>query len=88
MDLKNKQKNVRTIDTADAIIAKLEENERTLKSQDKAPIKEDLHLLKSIYHAIELLKTNPFAGTTVKHKQWPKEFEELPNIFRTDLSQN
>ncbi|GEM_PF-6251876 len=88
MDLKNKQKNIRSIGAADELITKLEENERTLKSKDKVPNKEDTQLVKSIYHAIELLKTNPFAGTTILHKNWPENLESLPNLFHIDLSQN
>ncbi|MDO8661304.1 MAG: hypothetical protein Q7K43_05425 [Candidatus Woesearchaeota archaeon] len=88
MDLKNKQKNIRTIDSADQLIAQLEEKTHPIKSQEKTPSKEDIQLLKSIYHAIEILKTNPFAGTTVSHKNWPKNLELLPNIFSIDLSQN
>jgi len=58
-----------------------------LEAEGKTPPKEDSQLLKSIYRALDLLKTNPFAGENVKRELWPQEFENFPNLFRMELSQ-
>jgi Txe/YoeB family toxin of Txe-Axe toxin-antitoxin module len=87
MDLKGKQKVVKTIGAADESLAKLEEGIHAWEAQGKTPPKADAQLLKSIYHAIDLLKNNPFAGDPVPSKLWPKELEHLPNLFRMELSQ-
>ena len=42
---------------------------------------------KSIYHALNLLKVNPFEGDPVAHKLWPPDYEKFPNLFRMELSQ-
>ena len=86
MELKDKQKIVKIIGTAEAALAKLELNVHALEAQGKTPSKEDAQLLKSIYRALDLLKTNPFVGDPVPHRVWPREFEHLPNLFRMELS--
>ena len=87
MDLKDKEKIVQIIGAAEIALAKLEETIHGLEAQGKTPAKEDVQLLKSIYRALDLLKTNSFTGNPVPHKLWPKEFESLPNLFRIELSQ-
>ncbi len=87
MDLKDKQKIVQVIGAAETALAKLEESIHTLEAQGKTPAKADAQLLKSIERALNLLKTNPFVGDSVKQELWPKEFSSLPNLFRMELSQ-
>ncbi len=87
MDLKDKQKIVQTIGSADQAIVKLEENIQAAEAQGKTPAKADTQLLKSIHRIIELLKTQPFIGEPVPHDLWPKEFSTFPNLFRMELSQ-
>lgn len=87
MDLKDKEKIVQIIGAAETALAKLEEGIRSLEAQGKTPPKADTQLLKSIHRALDLLKTNPFTGDNVQRKLWPKEFENLPNLFRMELSQ-
>ncbi len=87
MDLKDKQKIVQVIGAAETALAKLEESIHALQAQGKTPPKTDTQLLKSIERALNLLKTNPFAGDNVKKDLWPKEFINLPNLFRMELSQ-
>ncbi|MBI1972628.1 type II toxin-antitoxin system RelE/ParE family toxin [Candidatus Woesearchaeota archaeon] len=87
MDLKDKQKIVKVIGAAETALAQLETQIHTLEAQGKTPAKADKQLLKSITHALDLLKTNPFAGHPVQHHLWPKEFKQLPNLFRMELSQ-
>ena len=87
MELKDKQKIVKTIGEADEAILKLESTIKSFESEGKSPPKSDLQLLKSIYRSIELLKIKPFAGDNVSSALWPKEFENLPNLFRMELSQ-
>ncbi len=87
MDLKDKGKIVKVIGDAEKALTKLEESIRSLEAQGKTPPKADKQLLTSIERALNLLKTNPFAGNSVPHRLWPKEFSELPNLFRMELSQ-
>ncbi len=87
MELKDKQKIVKVIGTAESALEKLEEKTRAFEAQGKTPPKEDAQLLKSIYRALDLLKSNSFAGCNVPHKLWPKEFSDFPNLFRMELSQ-
>ncbi len=87
MDLKDKQKIVQVIGSADFALTKLEESVHSFEAQGKTPPKQDKQLLKSIHRALDTLKAKPFAGDNVPHKLWPKEFERLPNLFRTELSQ-
>lgn len=87
MDLKDKQKIVKVIGAAENALAKLEEKTHAFEAQGKTPPKEDAQLLKSIYRALDLLKSNPFAGDNVPHNLWPKEFSDFPNLFRMELSQ-
>ena len=87
MELRDKEKIVKTIGAADLAILKLENNINTFESEGKSPPKSDVQLLNSIHRSIEMLKTNPFAGDNVQRDLWPKEFESLPNLFRMELSQ-
>lgn len=87
MDLKEKEKIVQVVGTAETALAKLEESVHALEAQGKTPSKADVQLLKSIHRALDLLKQNPFVGDNVPHKLWPKEFSHLPNLFRMELSQ-
>ena len=87
MDLKDKEKIVKVIGAAESALAKLEESVHTIEAQGKTPAKADKQLLNSIERALNLLKSNPFAGESVPHRLWPKEFSELPNLFRMELSQ-
>ncbi len=87
MELKDKEKIVKVIGAADAALIKLEESVHALEVQGKTPPKADKQLLESIKRSLDLLKTNPFAGNSVPHKLWPKEFSELPNLFRMELAQ-
>ncbi len=81
MDLKDKEKVVKIIGNADILLEELEKN---IKDKEK---KEDKQLLKSIQYSLDILKTNPFNGYPVPNKLWPKEFQDLPNLFRMELSQ-
>ncbi len=87
MELKDKQKIVQVIGAAETALAKLEENIHALQAQGKTPAKADAQLFKSIERALNLLKSNPFIGDNVKQDLWPKEFSNLPNLFRMELSQ-
>ncbi len=87
MDLRNKEKIVKVIGDAEKALAKLEENISSIEAQGKTPQKADKQLLSSIERSLDLLKTNPFSGDSVPHKFWPREFSELPNLFRMELSQ-
>jgi|SRR3989344_662905 len=87
MDLKDKQKIVQIIGAAETAFAKLEEDIHALEAQGKTPAKTDRQLLKSIKHTLDLLKTNPFVGDSISRKVWPKEYAQLPNLFRIELSQ-
>ncbi len=87
MDLKDKEKVVKVIGDAETALAKLEESVRAFEALGKTPPKADKQLLNSIERALDLLKTNPFAGNSVPHKLWPKEFSGFPNLFRMELSQ-
>lgn len=87
MDLRDKQKIVQVIDVAELAITKLEQNVAAFKVEGKTPPKSDLQLLRSIERSLNLLKINPFAGDSIPFKLWPKEFENLPNLFRMELSQ-
>jgi Txe/YoeB family toxin of Txe-Axe toxin-antitoxin module len=87
MELRDKEKIVKTIGAADLAILKLENNINAFESEGKSPPKSDVRLLNSIHRSIEMLKTNPFAGDNVQRDLWPKEFESLPNLFRMELSQ-
>ena len=87
MDLKDKQKIVQIIGAADEALTKLEENIHAVEAQRKTPKKENVQLFNSIKISLDLLKTNPFAGQPVQEKLWPKKFENLPNLFRIELSQ-
>ena len=86
MELKKKEKIVKLIGAADVALAQLEETIRALEALGKTPAKADKQLLKSIQHALDLLKQNPFAGNPVQHHLWPKELKSLPNLFRMELS--
>lgn len=86
MDLKDKEKIVKIIGAAEAALAKLEKDIHALEAQGKTPAKVDRQLLKSVEHALNLLKINPFAGNPIKHDLWPKEWKQLPNLFRMELS--
>lgn len=87
MDLKDKEKIVKVISDAETALAKLEESVKAVEALGKTPPKADKQLLNSIERALDLLKNNPFAGEPVQHRLWPKEFSELPNLFRMELSQ-
>lgn len=87
MDLKDKEKIVKIIGSADIALTKLEENINSYESQGKTPPKEDKQLLNSIHRALDLLKSNPFSGNPIPHDLWPPEFNNLPNLFRLELSQ-
>ncbi len=87
MDLKDKQKVVQIIGAADEALAKLEESVHAAEAQGKTPSKSDKQLLKSIHHACELLKGNPFAGQPIAFDKRPKNLQDLPNLFRMELSQ-
>ena len=87
MELKAKEKIVKIIGAADEALTKLEENIHGLEAQGKSPAKADKQLFESICRSLDLLKTNPFAGNAVSHNLWPKEFSDLPNLFRIELSQ-
>lgn len=87
MDLKDKEKIVKVIGSADTALTKLEESVHVIEAQGKTPPKADAQLLKSIKRALDLLKSNAFAGDPIPHKLWLKEFEHLPNLFRMELSQ-
>jgi Txe/YoeB family toxin of Txe-Axe toxin-antitoxin module len=87
MDLKDKEKIVQIIGAADEALAKLEENIHSFEAQGKTPAKSDKQLFESIQRALDSLKSNPFAGDSVPHKLWPKEYAALPNLFRIELSQ-
>ena len=86
MDLKNKEKIVKVVGAAETALVKLEESVNAFEAQGKTPPKADKQLLNSIQRALDLLKANPFAGNSVPHNLWPKEFSELPNLFRMELS--
>ncbi len=86
MELKDKQKVVKIIGAAEAAFDMLEKGVRAFEAQGKTPPKEDTQLLKSIYRALDNLKTNPFTGEPVPNNLWPKEFSDLPNLFRIELS--
>ena len=87
MDLKDKPKIVQVVGAAETALVKLEENIHVLQAQGKTPAKSDVQLFKSIERALNHLKSNPFAGDNVKKELWPKEFSNLPNLFRMELSQ-
>ncbi|MEK6967521.1 MAG: hypothetical protein AABX51_02740 [Nanoarchaeota archaeon] len=87
MDLKDKQKIVKIVGNAESAFEKLEKNVKEFEFQGKTPPKTDKQLLKSIYHSLDLLKADPFAGQPVAHKLWPSEFERFPNLFRMELTQ-
>ncbi len=86
MELKDKQKIVKVVGAAAEALAKLEERIHALEAQGKTPPKTDRQLLRSVERALNLLRTNPFAGDSVPHKLWPGEFSNLPNLFRMELS--
>lgn len=65
MDLVRKQKIVKVIGAAEAALEKLEEGIHAVEAQGKTPAKVDRQLLKSVHHALDLLKANPFAGESV-----------------------
>lgn len=87
MDLKEKEKIVQLVGAAETAIAKLEESIHAFEAQGKTPPKADVQLLKSVHRALDLLKKNPFVGDNIPHKLWPKEYANLPNLFRFELSQ-
>ena len=87
MDLKDKEKIVKVIGAADNALTKLEEGVHALEARGKTPPKADRQLLESIKRSLDLLKTNPFVGNSMPHNLWPKEFSELPNLFRMELAQ-
>ena|SRR3989304_7528423 len=87
MDLRDKQRIVQVIGAADTALAQLQESIQSLETLGKTAPKEDVQLLKSIERALSSLKTNPFVGDHVKHHLWPREFSNLPNLFRVELSQ-
>ncbi len=87
MDLKDKQKIVKIIGSAEDALTHLETTIKSLRAQGKSPAKLDAQLLKSIHRALDLLKTKPFVGENIPQKYWPKEFFNLPNLFRMELSQ-
>ncbi len=87
MDLKEKEKIVKLIGGAETAFAKLEEDIHALEAQGKTPAKTDKQLFNSIERALNLLKTNPFVGNPISRKVWPKEYVQLPNLFRIELSQ-
>ena len=87
MDLKSKKKIVKVIGNAEIALEKLERNIKDFETHNKTPPKSDKQLLKSIYHALNLLKVNPFEGDPVAHKLWPPDYEKFPNLFRMELSQ-
>lgn len=86
MELKDKQKIVKVIGAAETALAKLEEGVHAIEAQGKTPAKSDAQLLKSIARALDSLKLDPFAGDVIAHKLWPTELENLPNLFRMELS--
>lgn len=87
MDLKDKQKIVQVIGAADEALTKLEESIHVVEAQGKTPPKADTQLLKSIHRVLDLLKSKPFIGEPVPHDLWPREYDNLPNLFRMELSQ-
>ena len=87
MDLKDKEKIVKVVGAAETALTKLEESVNLFEAQGKTPPKSDRQLLNSIERALNTLKTNPFTGDSIPHKLWPKEFSQLPNLFRMELSQ-
>jgi Txe/YoeB family toxin of Txe-Axe toxin-antitoxin module len=87
MELRDKQKVVKMIGAADEAFTKLEQGVNAIEAQGKSPQKDDLKLLRSIERAIDLLKSNPFTGDPVAQRLWPREFNDLPNLFRLELSQ-
>lgn len=87
MDLKNKEKIIKIVGTAESAISRLEESVHTFEAQGKTPPKTDKQLLTSIQRALDALKANPFAGDSIPHRLWPREFSRLPNLFRIELSQ-
>ncbi|MEK6963518.1 MAG: hypothetical protein AABX70_03770 [Nanoarchaeota archaeon] len=87
MELRDKAKSVQVIGIADEALAKLEASINSVEAQGKTPPKLDVQLLKSIHRSLDILKINPFTGDPVPHRLWPKEFENLPNLFRMELSQ-
>ena len=68
MDLKDKEKIVKVVGTAETALARLEENVHALEAQGKTPPKADKQLLNSIERSLDILKTNPFAGDSIPHK--------------------
>ena len=87
MDVKDKEKIVKVIGAAETALTKLEESIHAIEAQGKTPSKADAQLLKSIQRALNLLKTKPFTGDNVPKDLWPKEFSNLPNLLRMELSQ-
>ncbi len=87
MDLKDKEKIVKVVGEAEAALIKLEENISSFEARGKTPAKTDVQLLKSIRRALDLLRINPFIGQPIQNNLWPKEFENLPNLFRLELAQ-
>ncbi len=87
MDLKQKQKIVKIVGAAEEALDKLEKNVHSIQAKGKSPAKSDTQLLKSIYHALDTLQKNPFAGDPIQKQNIPKDLQELPNLFRIEISQ-
>ncbi len=87
MDLKDKEKIVKIVGAAESALLRLEESVHAFEAKGKTPPKSDKQLLTSIQRALDALKANPFAGASIAHHLWPREFSELPNLFRMELSQ-
>jgi len=86
MDLKDKERIVKVIGAAESSLERLEEWIHAIEAQGKTPPKADTQLLKSIHHALDLLRTNPFAGQPVQKHLIPKDLLHLPNLFRMELT--
>ena len=63
MDLKDKQKIVSIVGGAQKTVEALEK----AVYEDGSPSKANRQLLRSISHSLDLLKSNPFVGQSVKH---------------------
>ena len=86
MELKKKVRLVQIIGAASDALTKLEDNINMMRAKGKTPAKEDTQLLRSIERNLDLLKQNPFRGDNVQKEKWPKEFSNLPNLFRIELA--
>jgi Txe/YoeB family toxin of Txe-Axe toxin-antitoxin module len=84
----DKKKVVKVIGNAEHALENLETGIASFITKGKSPPKSDAQLLKSINRALDGLTMNPFLGNSVPHRLWPREFKNLPNLFRLELSQS